>query len=296
MDEIVVKIPATTANMGPGFDCVGCALSIYNSITFKKLPSGVVVDGKERNFPGDKSLVVNAYKTALAELKQEFTGVSIDINSQIPVTRGLGSSAAIIVGSVTAAYLLSGLMPDKQRIFEIASKIEGHPDNVAPAIFGGLTASFMDGGVPHTVRYNIHEKWKFTALVPSFRLNTTKAREALPRAITVRDAVYNLSRTAVMLKAFESGDEKMLKIAVNDRLHQPYRKMLIRDYSKIESIAKSLGAVAVYLSGAGPTIMCVSSKESFSNDMAIRLKAEHKNNWDVMPLAVDMCGVQYDVN
>ncbi len=293
MDQVVVKIPATTANMGPGFDCVGCALSVYNSITFKKLPSGVIVDGKERNFPNDKSLVVSAYKTALSELKQSFSGVSIDINSQIPVTRGLGSSAAIIVGSVTAAYLLSGLEPDKQKIFEIASKIEGHPDNVAPAIFGGLTASFMDGGVPYTVKYNINRKWKFTALVPSFRLNTTKARAALPRAITVRDAVYNLSRTAVMLKAFESGDEQMLKIALNDRLHQPYRKMLIRDYSKIESIAKNLGCTAVYLSGAGPTIMCISSKQNFANEMAIRLKSEHKNNWEVLPLEVDNNGVQY---
>lgn len=295
MDQVVVKIPATTANMGPGFDCVGCALSVYNTITFKKMPSGVVVDGKDRNFPNDKSLVVSAYKTALAELNQQFTGISIDINSKIPVTRGLGSSAAIIVGSVTAAYILSDIPLDKQRVFEIASKIEGHPDNVAPAIFGGLTASFMDGGVPHTVRYDINPKWHFTALVPSFRLNTSKARAALPRAITVRDAVYNLSRTAVMLKAFESGDEKMLKIAVNDRLHQPYRKMLIRDYSKIESIAKSLNCAAVYLSGAGPTIMCVSSSTDFSNKMAIRLKAEHKNNWEVLPLSVDTEGVQYTI-
>lgn len=295
MEQVVVKIPATTANMGPGFDCVGCALSVYNTITFKKMPSGVVVDGKERNFPNDKSLVVSAYKTALAELNQKFTGVSIEINSKIPVTRGLGSSAAIIVGSVTAAYVLSDIPLDKQRVFEIASKIEGHPDNVAPAIFGGLTASFMDGGVPHTVKYDVHEKWHFTALVPSFRLNTSKARAALPRAITVRDAIYNLSRTAVMLKAFESGDENMLSIAVNDRLHQPYRKMLIRDYSKIESIAKSLNCAAVYLSGAGPTIMCVSSSADFPNKMAIRLKAEHKNNWEVLPLSIDTEGVQYYV-
>ncbi len=293
MDQVVVKIPATTANMGPGFDCVGCALTVYNTITFKKLASGVVVDGKDRNFPNDKSLVVSAYKTALAEINKPFTGICIDINSEIPVTRGLGSSAAIIVGSVTAAYLLNDIEPDKQRIFEIASKIEGHPDNVAPAIFGGLTASFMDGGVPHTIKYDVNEKWHFTALVPSFRLNTTKARAALPRAITVRDAVYNLSRTAVMLKAFENGDEKMLKISVNDRLHQPYRKMFIRDYSKIESIAKNLNCAAVYLSGAGPTIMCISSSADFSNRMAIRLKAEHKNNWQVLPLKVDVNGVQY---
>lgn len=294
MEQVVVKIPATTANMGPGFDCVGCALSVYNKITFKKLESGVVVDGKERNFPNDKSLVVCAYKTALAELKKPFTGIEITIDSQIPVTRGLGSSAAIIVGSVTAAYLLNNMVPDKQRIFEIATKIEGHPDNVAPAIFGGLTASFMDGGVPHTVRYDIHKKWHFTALVPFFRLNTTKARAALPRAITVRDAVYNLSRTAVMLKAFESGDEKLLKISVNDRLHQPYRKMLIRDYSKIENTAKNLGATAVYLSGSGPTIMCISADPNFSKSLAAKLKAEKKNNWNVMPLSVDTVGVQYN--
>lgn len=289
MEQVTVKVPATTANLGPGFDTVGCALTLYATYTFSRLDGEVRVSDSLERYQNEKNLAIVAFKQALKYMHVPFNGIELCVKSNIPISRGLGSSAATIVGGVLAANAFCGKKLSKEECFAIATEIEGHPDNIAPALYGGLTASFMDGNVPHCAKYDINDKWHFTALVPDFKLSTFRARAALPRAVSVRDAVYNISRTAVTLKALETGDESMLKISLNDRLHQPYRKVLIPEYSKVESIAKSYNASAVYLSGAGPTILCISTNGKFSDSIR-RPLSKLRNKWDVMPLKVDTLG------
>ena len=290
MAKVSVKVPATTANIGPGFDCMGCALGVYNTLTFEVIPNGIEISGCLDQKKNENNLAVIAYKKALEVMGIEFTGVRISMEAEIPGSRGLGSSAAIIVGSIMAATKLHNGKLSKYDIFKLATEIEGHPDNIAPALFGGLTASFMHDDIPHSVRYNISDKWRFIALVPEFRLPTNKARAALPKNVKFKDAVFNVSRTAVLLKAFESGDSNLLSLALEDKLHQPYRKPFIKEYDTVERAARRAGVVGFYLSGAGPTLMCIAD----SDDVLPRLKsyilAECRQPWRVLPLKVDNSG------
>lgn len=295
MEQVVVKVPATTANLGPGFDTVGCAVELYATYTFTKNENGSVrVKDTLERYQNDKNLAIIAFKQALKYMGVPFCGVDLVVNSDIPISRGLGSSAATIVGGVLAANAFCNNKMTMEECLQIATELEGHPDNIAPALYGGLTASFMDGKVPHCAKYQISDRWHFTALVPDFKLSTPRARSALPRAVSIRDAVYNISRTAVTLKALEMGDDALLRISLNDRLHQPYRKVLIPEYSKVESIAKGLNASAVYLSGAGPTILCISTSAKFSESIRKPL-LKLRNKWQVIPLNVEKHGAQVTV-
>lgn len=290
MEKVTLRVPATTANMGPGFDCVGCALSLYNTVTFEKLDEGVVIDGCPEEFRTPDNLTVVAYKKALEYLKLPFSGVKAAITAEIPMSRGLGSSAALIVAGVMAANILNGGGLTKDEIIDIATEVEGHPDNIAPAVLGGLTASFLEGGKSHTVKYDIHKKWNFVAAIPDFKLSTAKARSVLPDTVLRNDAVFNISRVAVGLKAFESGQEDILKVSLGDKLHQPYRKSLIAEYETVEKIAGELGVTAFYLSGAGPTLMCISTDSGFKEKLHERLKSECRIDWQILPLDVDASG------
>lgn len=294
MEQVIVKVPATTANLGPGFDTVGCALGLYATYTFTKNEGSVNVKDTLVRYQNDKNLAVIAFKHALKYMGEPFKGIDLVVNSDIPISRGLGSSAATIVGGVLAANAFCGNKMTKEECLFVATELEGHPDNIAPALYGGLTASFMDGKTPHCAKYQIHDKWFFTALIPDFKLSTPRARSALPRAVSVRDAVYNISRTAVTLKALENGDENLLRISLNDRLHQPYRKLLIPEYTKVENTAKSLNATAVYLSGAGPTILCISANAKFSESIKNPI-SKFRNRWQVLPLSVEKNGAEITV-
>ena len=190
-----------------------------------------------------------------------------------------------------AANLLYGGNLQNNEIINIATEVEGHPDNIAPAVLGGLTASFLEDGKSHNVKYDIHGKWNFVAAIPDFKLSTAKARSVLPETVLRNDAVFNISRVAVGLKAFEIGDENILKVSLGDKLHQPYRKSLISEYETVEKIAKELRATAFYISGAGPTLMCISTDEDFKSQLKHRISEECEIEWTVLPLEVDNQGV-----
>ncbi len=292
MEKVTLRVPATTANMGPGFDCVGCALSLYNTVTFEKQQCGIIIDGCPKEFRTPDNLTIVAYKKALEYMNVPFSGIKATINAEIPMSRGLGSSAALIVAGVMAANLLYGGNLTSSEIIDICTEIEGHPDNIAPAVLGGLAASFLESGISHTVKYNIHSKWNFVAVIPDFKLSTAKARSVLPDTVHRNDAVFNISRVAVALKAFETGEEDILKVSLGDKIHQPYRKNLIAEYETVEKIAGELGVTAFYLSGAGPTLMCVSTDSGFKDKLNERIKKECKNDWCVLPLDVDTIGVK----
>ena len=289
MKRVTIRVPATTANLGPGFDAFGCALSLYTDVTFEETEYGLEITGCPEEFTGPDNLAYVSYCAALATMSEELRGIKIHIEADIPVCRGLGSSAALLVAGALGANVLRGNKLSTQGLLNITNAMEGHPDNLAPAFFGGLTASMVDNGLPVCVNFPLHPDWEFLALVPDFDLPTTVARQALPTEYDRNDAVYNIAHGALVLKALELGDEKLLRNAMQDRIHQPYRKKMIPDYEKIESLIRTTGA-AFCLSGAGPTLLCITRNPGLEEKLAKKLDSITTANWQMIPLHVEFQG------
>ena len=291
MKRVTVRVPATTANLGPGFDAFGCALGLYTDVTFEETDAGLEITGCDEAYQGPDNLAYTSYCAVLASLSEEVRGVKIHIDAHIPICRGLGSSAALLVAGAMGANVLRGSKLSTQGLLNITNAMEGHPDNLAPAFYGGLTASMVDNGLPVTVSFPLHPSWEFLALIPDFDLPTTLARSVLPEQVSRADAIYNISHGAMVLKALELGDEKLLRNAMQDRLHQKYRKKLIPDYEKIEALARTYGA-AFCLSGAGPTLLCITRDKGLCQKLAGKLPAITQHNWEILPLHVEFQGAQ----
>ena len=291
MNSVTIRVPATTANLGPGFDSFGCALQLYTDVTFEETDCGLEITGCDQAFTGPDNLAYVAYCAVLASLSEEVKGVKIHIDAHIPVCRGLGSSAALLVAGAMGANVLHGNRLSTQGLLNITNAMEGHPDNLAPAFFGGLTASMVDNGLPVTVNFPLHPDWEIIALIPDFDMPTVKARAVLPEQVSRADAIYNVAHGALVLKALELGDEKLLRTAMQDKLHQPYRKHMVSDYEVIEGIARTSGA-AFCLSGAGPTLLCITRDKTLKDKLAEKLPALTTQNWEIMPLHVAFEGAK----
>ncbi len=291
MHKVTVRVPATTANLGPGFDAFGCALSLYTDVTFEETDCGLEITGCDESYTGPDNLAYTAYCAVLSSLSEELRGVKIHIDAQIPIGRGLGSSAALLVAGAIGANVLRGNKLSTQGLLNITNAMEGHPDNLAPAFFGGLTASMVDSGLPVTVSFPLHPDWEFLALIPDFEVSTNFARSVLPQQLPRADAVYNISHGAMVLKALELGDEKLLRTAMQDRLHQPYRKSLIADYEAIEALVRTTGA-AFCISGAGPTLLCITRNKALRQRLEEKLPAITEANWEILPLHVEFEGAR----
>ena len=291
MEKVTIRVPATTANLGPGFDAFGCALRLYTDVTFEETESGLEITGCDEEFTGPDNLAYVSYCAVLASLSEEVKGVKIHIDAHIPVCRGLGSSAALLVAGAMGANVLRGNRLSTQGLLNITNAMEGHPDNLAPAFFGGLTASMVDNGLPVAVNFPLHPDWEFLALIPDFNMPTVKARAVLPEQVSRADAIYNIAHGALVLKALELGDEKLLRNAMQDKLHQPYRKHMMEDYETIEGIARTAGA-AFCLSGAGPTLLCITRDKTLKEKLQKKLPAVTKRNWQIMPLHVEFEGAK----
>ena len=289
MKRVTIRVPATTANLGPGFDAFGCALSLYTDVTFEETEEGLEITGCDEEFTGPDNLAYTSYCAVLASLSEEVRGVKIHIDAHIPICRGLGSSAALLVAGAMGANVLRGNKLSTQGLLNITNAMEGHPDNLAPAFFGGLTASMVDNGLPVSVSFPLHPDWEFLALVPDFNLSTSLARSVLPEQINRADAIYNIAHGALVLKALELGDEKLLRNAMQDRLHQNYRRKLIPDYDKIEALMRTTGA-GFCLSGAGPTLLCITRSPRLREILAKKLDAITERNWQILPLHVEFQG------
>lgn len=291
MNKITVRVPATTANIGPGFDSMGCALALYNYITCEVLPAGnLVITGCPEPYQNEENLAVQGYRAVLSRLGLPNEGLSLNIRAEIPVCRGLGSSAALIAGGAAAANLLHGSPLPPAELLEVTNEIEGHPDNLAPAIYGGLTASLVEDGKPRTVKLPLSPSLRWVAAIPDFELSTHLARAVLPKEVAFVDAVYNASHVAVLVGALGRGDRELIAMALRDRLHQPYREKLIPEYNKVKTAAEQCGAIAFCISGAGPTLLALTDEASFAAQFAEKCKRlEHR--WNIMELAVDTEGI-----
>ncbi|MBR0040505.1 MAG: homoserine kinase [Oscillospiraceae bacterium] len=290
---MIVRVPASSANLGPGFDSFGIAWQLYNEIDFQLLEEGgLTISGCEEKYQNEDNLAYRAFRRVLDRCGVPFTGVAIRFGRcAIPVSRGLGSSAALIVAGVTAANALYDLGLTRAELLLLATEVEGHPDNVAPALYGGLGVSAMDGGQAITRRFPISERLCFAALIPPFELSTTLARSVLPQTLPREDAVFNVSHGALLLRAFGDGDAELLSFAMDDRIHQSYRAKLIDGFKTARIEAQECGAAGICISGAGPTILCVADHPDFPSRMETALEIALPG-WEFRELTPDLDGAR----
>lgn len=266
--KVSVQVPATIANLGCGFDCFGLALPVYNVVTIEEtiMPgSGIeinILDNHSDNIPTDKNNIV--YKAI--ELLYNYIGQSpdelrINIKTGIPVARGMGSSASVITGGLIAANELLGHPADEAVLLSIATEIEGHPDNITPAFVGGMTiSSIEDTGSVTYKKLPWPKEWKITVGVPDFELSTDISRSVLPEMVSMKDATYNLRRASLFVEAVHTKDEELMKLAMLDKLHQPYRMKLVPGLNSIiDNLKHTNGVLGCVLAGAGPSIAIVSN-------------------------------------
>lgn len=294
--KVKIKVPATSANLGPGFDVAGLALTLYNTFTFELNEGGLNISGCPTQFCNEDNLTYQAFKEAAEYCGLDYKGVNIDCISQVPYTRGLGSSSTCIVAGIVGAFAFKDKAEDRQEILELATKIEGHPDNVAPAIFGGLTVSVMEANEVLTLNIPIKHEYRFVALIPPFTLSTEQSRQVLPQTLDRQDAIKNVSHLALVVASLINGYDEGLKLGFKDKLHQPYRGGLIQGFDDIMKVLeKDEKVLGCYLSGAGPTLMAVIKEEDKMG--VVRIKEELGsllNDWDVVKLELDQRGYTCD--
>jgi homoserine kinase len=252
-----IQIPATTANIGPGFDCLGMALSLYNDIECELTDEGLDIEISGEGsikLPRDVgNLIARSMQRVFDQVNFDQHGLRIRSINRIPLMGGLGSSSAAIAGGLVAANELSGNQLTRDELLTLAIEIEGHPDNVAPALFGGLVIVASDDRGSIVSQVDVPEM-KVVIVTPNLRVSTEEARRILPQSISRADAIFNMSRTALVVQALSHGDFDLLKRVLDDRLHQPYRQKLITGYADVVDAARSLGA-ATAISGSGPSLI-----------------------------------------
>ena len=305
--KISVKVPATTANLGPGFDCLGMALPVYNTITIEEtvLPgTGIEINAINNDsstddllfehIPMDEtSIIYKAVELLYNSIGQTPSELKITVQSQIPIARGLGSSASVIVGGLLAANELLGYPADEVALLSIATEVEGHPDNVTPAIVGGLCLSSRedDGSIIYR-KLNWPEEWNITVCIPDYELSTDISRSVLPKEVPMENAVYNSKRLAMLIEAINTKDVELMRLALHDRLHQPYRMKLVPGLDKIiENLKHEESVLGCVLSGAGPAIVVISLK----NDLD-KIKSIVKDTWEDMNVKVNIMTLPVEQN
>lgn len=270
--KLSLAIPGSSANLGAGFDSLALAYQLYCKMTFEVIdgksdgPSIELVGKRVSSLPADEdNLVVEILKTHFPQSVQWLPGLKVTIDSEIPLARGLGSSAAAIVGTLWAGFYFSGKEPDRKEVFDIAAKIEGHPDNVAASVYGGLVVTGKADGESSSQGYTATslewpEKWSCVVVVPDYEVKTSDARAVLPSSVPMSDAVSNIQNTALFLVAVQRRDTELLRLSLKDRLHEPYRCKLIPEIESVRKALHEAPIIGVVLSGAGSSILVLCDK------------------------------------
>ncbi|NMG07028.1 homoserine kinase [Brasilonema sp. UFV-L1] len=274
ISSVSITVPATTANLGPGFDCIGAALTLYNKFQFtrteqEKVKINVTGAEAEKVVTDEGNLLYQAFVKFYQHIEQTPPPVDIEIHLGVPLARGLGSSATAIVGGLVGANLLAGEPLSQLQVMELAIALEGHPDNVVPALLGGCRlAATGVRNEPQRHKEREEKSWEICEVlwceeivpvvaIPDFELSTKEARQVLPTEVSRADAIFNAAHLGLLLRGLETGRGDWLRAALQDRLHQPYRKVLIRGYDAVHSAAVGAGAYGMVISGAGPTLLAL---------------------------------------
>jgi len=289
---VKIRVPATSANMGPGFDSLGIAFNLYNEFEFSEEGTENKFYGFKEEFCNEENIVYKAMITCFEKCKYKPKGIKINLlREDIPISRGLGSSSTCIVAGLLGANNIMGNPLSVDELFKIGVEIEGHPDNIAPAFFGGMVVSVLEDGEALYNKIDIKRGITFVAIIPDFELSTSTARKALPKKVSLKDAVYNISRVSLMISAFVNGNYDLLKYGCKDAIHEKYRSPLIKNYDLVYNKCISFGALSCFLSGAGPTIMVLikNDEKEIVNKIRDFLRSENIS-WKVKELAIDNLG------
>lgn len=295
---VKISVPGTTANCGPGFDAVGIACTVYNDLELILAEQGILLieiegEGKEIIPTDEKNIVYQVVQKVLQKVGKEYKGIHLKMHNRIPLSRGLGSSAAAIVAGIVAANAATGNTLSKDEMLDMATAIEGHPDNVAPAIFGGITISVMENKQARYLRFVPPGKLNMVVAIPEFNLSTHAARQVLPPTVSFGDAVFNISRAALTIGALCQGEFHHLRYALDDKLHQPYREHLIPGMQEVFSAALEHGALGVAISGAGPCLIAFAANqcEEIGNGM-VKAFANNQITARYVVLSIDTEGAK----
>jgi len=296
MTILKVTVPATSANLGPGFDSLGMALAFYDEYELETTDTGLDIsidgEGSKSAAKDESNLIYKSIKLVFDSVGEKVPGIRLRCKNSIPHGRGMGSSGAAVAGGVMlAAGLLANKKFGEQQLLEFATRMEGHPDNVAPALFGGLTIAWVDETGPHHKKLTVHRGISPLVLVAPNEMSTKLARSLQPESVPHTDAAFNVSRSALLVAALTQSPELMMS-ATEDRLHQNYRASAMPETSKLISKLREKGHPAV-VSGAGPSVLVL------DGDPQNRLEAmdfvkKHFSEWRALALAVDFKGASLE--
>ena len=295
--SVRVRVPGTSANCGPGFDCLGLACTVYNDLELRltREPGlSITMTGEgATNIPCDNRNIVwrsAHYLLGKAGKDKEYRGAVIHMENRVPLSRGLGSSATAIVAGLTAANALIGTPFNRREILQFATDIEGHPDNVAPAIFGGFTVNAVTNGRVDCFSFLPRFRMKFVVAVPNFPLSTRMARKVLPTEVPMKDAIFNIGRASMLVAALTRGNERYLRLGLDDALHQPYRAELIPGMYDVFKAARRAGAAGATLSGAGPCLIAYVLERRHAEEAVGKamLEAFRKHDVEARILTLDL--------
>jgi len=266
IDDIVVKVPATSANMGPGFDSLGIALDVWNEVRISKGPFSIKIDGTgEEELPEDTSnLVYKSFSKVFEEIDEIVPEVKLSCTNRIPLTRGMGSSSAALIGGLMSGNAMAGSPLSTSEILNIGAKIEKHPDNVAPALLGGVQIGIYDQEKLITANVPFPEDLRVVLYVPNQVMPTDQARNILAPKVAREDAVYNIGRSALLVQSLVTGDLQNLKYATQDMIHQPQRQKQFFPMKNIIKAAMEAGAFGAFLSGAGSSILAFTKGREYT--------------------------------
>ncbi|MCI0182814.1 MAG: homoserine kinase [Acidibacillus sp.] len=274
--RISVYVPATSANLGPGFDCMGIALDLWNELHVERSEQTIIdIDGVGADFlPRDESnLVLQSMRLVYDRFQLPVPPIHLRMINRIPIAAGLGSSAAALVGGLLLANNLLDSPLSRAQVLRLAVLDEGHPDNVAPAFLGGAVLAYLhEDGVTH-VNLPLRDNFTFIAVTPDFPLLTETARNVLEPTVTRADAVFNIAHAGFLTAALTTGNTELLRKALHDRLHQDARKHLIPGFDRVRQAAKATGAIGIVLSGAGPTLLAIVDHPPRATDIAAAMTA-----------------------
>lgn len=271
---IRITVPATSANLGIGYDTLGMAVSLYAQIQMDRADT-LTITGCPEEFRNADNMVYQAFVYALRAWGEESFPVSIDIQTEVPVARGLGSSSTLVVAGIMGAAALTGHTITREELVALATALEGHPDNVAPAILGAAVCSFTpEGELPRCLRYDVSPRLRFITVIPPYEVHTSEARKVVPQEVPLSTAVWQMGRIAGLTRGLETGNLDLIAAANDDRLQEPYRRELIPDYDAIRATCLAGGAKTLWISGSGSTLMAVTDDTIVAKFLQVRLREQ----------------------